>query len=158
MDEAGSPTTLLRFDLDGHDSSRWKSLSERFVAEIRRLTAREPALEPAPALRQFLHRLPPRGVDSLAARRDLATARRLEIAERIIERYRAREAATLAAIREDPAAIVEKLSERPSELATTLQARRAFLAGDDADRDLVVDGDELSRGGGSPDVSSPQSW
>ena len=150
MDEGGSPKRLLRFDLDGHDEPRWRERSPRFIEALRRLLVERPGTAAPPPIRELLHRLPPRGVDTVDARRMSAGMHPVDVAERIIEGYRAREAPILAAIQQrpvaDPGSEMDKETERPSQLATTLRSRRSFLAGSGGDRDLVIDGDVLAGG------------
>lgn len=148
MDETGSTKSLLRFDLDGHDETRWRDCSPRFIDALRRLLVERAGTAAPPPIRELLHRLPPRGVDTVAAGRTSAGAQPVEVAERIIERYRAREAAKMAASQQRPGAYseseIDKESERSSQLEATLRSRRSFLAGGGADRDLVIDGDLLA--------------
>lgn len=140
MEREDAGGTLLRFDLDGRDPSRWAARSAEFMSELRRLLQVVEGAGEGPAVRQFLHRLPPRGSENVARRVEPAAARLLGVAERIIERFREREEATLAEIREDPTADLEKLARRPLPIAKMLRERGAFLAGEGHDRDLVIEG------------------
>jgi hypothetical protein len=132
--------TLLRFDLEGRDAPRWQARAAQFVTALRRLVGTPTGGEAAPAIRQQLYRLPPRGVDKLAAQRKSAAGRQLEVAEVIIRRFTAREEERLAQLRARNAGKEKMRSEAPAELGESLRNRRAFFAGTSEDRDLVVDG------------------
>lgn len=146
MDAADANLNLLRFDLDGLDPSLWATRSEAFMSELRRLVAIAGGSGHGPADRQLLNRLPPRGSETAARPVDPAAAPQIEVAEWIIERFREREDAALAAIRENPPSEVAQQSQRSLPIQRILRDRQAFLAGDGRDRDLMIGGGRSNEG------------